>query len=415
MKNMKKMMTVLALVACMALCAITCAGCGNSEKKADAEIAPVHAVFVLGAHANSPVIRFDAVSDLLDRCVREDSTLTIICADGSPYVSAKASVPPMEEGLSPEKQKTIREENAAAVTAALEGTKAKSDHADYLRALSMASDDLASYNDGTEKVLVVMGSMLSDVKPLDFSSMVLNKVDSGAAVDGLSSAGAVPNFKDVTVHTYFMGSTVAPQKSLTDAEKDNLAGLYTGLFKAGGAKDVNVHPDLASESAYEGLPKVNVVPVMATDSVLSEKEVPDAVTLADSTLGFEPDSTAFTDTDKARSGVETLCAYMRQNPDCKALLVGTTAKWGDDSASIKLSYERGLAVKRLFTDAGISADRISVVGTGWHSCFYKNDGGPDALNEEIAPENRSTVWVRADSALAKQVMESTESKHYIRE
>ena len=80
---------------------------------------------------------------------------------------------------------------------------------------------------------------------------------------------------------------------------------------------------------------------------------------------------------------------------------------------IKLSYERGLAVKRLFTDAGITADRVSVIGTGWHSCFYKNDGGPDALNEEIAPENRSTVWVRADSALAKQVTESAEAKYYI--
>ena len=113
--------------------------------------------------------------------------------------------------------------------------------------------------------------------------MVLDKVDSVATVDGLTSSGAVPDFKDVSVHTYFMGSTIAPQKDLTDAEKDNLGKLYTELFKAGSAKGVNVHTDLPSETAYEGLPQVNVVPVLATDSVLSEKEVPDAVTLADCT------------------------------------------------------------------------------------------------------------------------------------
>ena len=322
MKNMKKMMMVLALVASMAICALSCAGCGNRDKTADAKITPVHAVFVLGAHSNSPVIRFNVISDLLERCVQEGSTLTVICADGSPYVSAKATVPAMAEGLSQNKKQSIRDENAAAITAALEDAKAKSAHADYLKALSIASDDLASYDDDKEKVLVVMGSMLSDVKPLDFSTMVLDKVDSAAAVDGLTSAGAVPGFKDVSVHTYFMGNTTAPQKDLTNAEKDILANLYTNLFKAGGAKEVNNHTDIPSKEVYEGLPKVNVVPVMATDSVLSEKEVPDAVTLADSTLGFEPDSTTFADADRPGPGW-SLCV-----PICVKIRTAKLCWWG---------------------------------------------------------------------------------------
>lgn len=411
---MKKMMVTLTLVVSMVLFAVICSGC-SSNKQTSAEATPVHAVLVLGAHSNSPVISFNEASDLLERCVQEGSTMTVICADGQPYVSVKATVPAMKKGLSKEKQKSIHDENATAMMSALEATKAKTAHADYLKALSMASDELASYQDDTEKVLVVMGSMLSDTKPLDFSSMVLDKVDSAATAEGLRNAGAVPDFKDVSVHTYFIGSTVAPQKELTKAEKDILVSLYTDLFKAGGAKDVTIHPNLAGEAIYEGLPKVNIVPVMATDSVISEKNVPDAVTLADSILGFNPDSTTFSNEEKAREGVKSLCAYMRDNSDCKALLVGTTAKWGDDAAAIKLSYERGLAVKRLFVESGIEDKRLSVVGTGWHSCFYKEDGGPNDLNEDIASGNRSTVWIREDSSLAKRIIDSAATEHFLRE
>ena len=120
--------------------------------------------------------------------------------------------------------------------------------------------------------------------------------------------------------------------------------------------------------------------------------------------GGKPGTAELLDGEAARKAVASVAEYMRGG-DISALLVGGTAHWGDMDDSIRLSYERGQAVKQLFVDAGVDARNLTVVGAGWLSCFYVNDLTESGeLDEALAPQNRACTWVKCGSELAGQVL-----------
>jgi outer membrane protein OmpA-like peptidoglycan-associated protein len=75
--------------------------------------------------------------------------------------------------------------------------------------------------------------------------------------------------------------------------------------------------------------------------------------------------------------------YMKSHPKCEILLSGHTDLKGTDRYCYRLSYNRAIAIKKVFVSAGIKSNRIKTIGYGKSNPVWK-----DEANEMQAKENR---------------------------
>ena len=116
------------------------------------------------------------------------------------------------------------------------------------------------------------------------------------------------------------------------------------------------------------------------------------------TVPFVPDTAELADPDAARQAVTELASTMADYPTSTVTLVGSTAgcPWREDHG-VSLGLERAQAVAKMLTNAGVSAERITVIGLGDQS----NDlvkHVPDILadgtqDKDAAQQNRRVVAV----------------------
>ena len=99
---------------------------------------------------------------------------------------------------------------------------------------------------------------------------------------------------------------------------------------------------------------------------------------------------------------------MKENPDISILIAATTADWGSSEYQSQLSSDRAAVIRKCFIDAGVEESRLSTIGLGSTSGFYKYDHNSDgSLNEEIASKNRSIVIMDQNSDRASQILEGS--------
>lgn len=401
-------------------------GCGDRTDSRTESDSPVHAVFVLGSTANTPVLNIPAAADLISRvCAQGGSTVSFLVADGQPYLFDEITAPEVDSSYSKTKQKQIIEARVAEMTSIVSEALAREPHADYLGAIEMAGRILQSFDDDYEKELVIFGSCLSDVEPLDFSKMYLDNIDTEQVMDTLRATDNIAKLEGCSVTVYNCGDVAAPQKTLSPAERKVLQQIWESILEAGGPETLIFATDLPTQLVYEGLPEVNTVPVVVESAALKEKEADaepvrapeaDAVVFDETVIRFEPGAATLVDPQAAMEAIHEVRQFMEDHPEKKALLVGCTARWGNEEDSLSLSFDRAAAIRSLFTDAGIRKDRLTILGTGWMSPFYKNDQAKDGgLDESIAPGNRSTVWIDAESGLAELVLNSNYADKFLTE
>lgn len=416
---MKKFANVFLTIGCLILSMFALTGCGGDGPKPTEETTPVHAVLILQPIATAPVVNVEAAEELLEKvCSVPGSSVSIIVADGSPWEYASVEPEDIDTSLSMDMQEQILEERVQELIAVATSAEAANAQTDLRRAVEMGARQLHSYNDNADLEMVICGSFVNTVTPIPMQDMVLSYMDVDSVINNLSEEGYIADLNSIKITAFNLGDTCGVQKNFSNKDKAALKEFWSQYFKAGNAVSVEFMNDLPSELTYEGLPEVSTVPVVEAGSVLQTLEVEDisgvdAVSFDETTIAFNAGTAELIDEKAAREAVSAVAEYMRRE-DVKALLVGGTAHWGDIGDSISLSYERGRVIEQLFADSGVDEQSLTVIGTGWLSCFYVNDLTVDGeLDENYAPQNRACTWVAADSELAKQVLNDEDYRNFI--
>ena len=78
--------------------------------------------------------------------------------------------------------------------------------------------------------------------------------------------------------------------------------------------------------------------------------------------------------DAARQALAEFAAFLKQNRDAQARLVGTVAHYGADAGDGGLSRLRAQRVRDVLVDLGVDGSRIVAHGAGWGP--FPTKGGP---------------------------------------
>lgn len=408
-KIIKKM---ILMIGCVGLAIFALTGCGNVESGK-----PVHAALILQPISTAPVVNVEAARDLLETVCREPGcTLSIIVADGQPWEYMTVEPDDIDKSLSSDMRNQILEERIRDLVTAATSAEAANPETDLRTAVEMGARQLHAYSDDARLEMVICGPFENTVAPIRMQDMTLSYMDIESTIDNLSDNGHVVDLKKISITGYNLGDTCEPQKKLSDKDKASLRAFWTAFFEAGNAEKVEFMSDLPSGATYEDAPETSTIPVVETGSALEalEKDMADAITFDETVIEFKKNTAELIHEDAARKKVSAVAKCMAKNHKMQAILVGSTAKWGALKDSIRLSFERAKVVKKLLVDAGVPEGNITVVGSGWLSCFYVNDQTQDgALNEDYAHLNRACTWVNRNSDLAEQIFNDPDYERFI--
>lgn len=407
---MKKNNKFVILLLCVVLIGNILTGCDSADQNRQEEKMPVHVVLIVQAVSTVPVLNLDPAAELIRKvCSISGSSIDIIVADGKPWKYASIMPEDIDLSLSRTMQDQILEERVQELTAIAVSAEAVNPESDLIKAIEMGARQMHSYQDG-EKQLIVCGSCINTVQPLPMQEMILSIMDIEAVIQNLMEESCIVDLSGINISLFYLGDTCGMQQTLPNQDKICLKNFWKEYLNAGHPESLTFYDDLPSEYIYEGLPEMSTVPVMESGSALKavteeEMEAVEVVSFDEQSIAFLPGSAELSDPDAASEAISVVAEYMKKT-NTNALLVGTTARWGNLSDSILLSYQRAVAIKSLFTERGVDQNNLTVIGTGWLSLFYQNDESADGgLDENIAPLNRACIWVRESTELAGKIWE----------
>lgn len=425
---MKK--TIISLALLLALC-FTFTGCGDLFHPTK-PTEPVATVLVLGAHSNYPYFgSFSYLTDSIYESCYTYGTVTIIVADGEPYVAADYNVKKPKANIDNSKRKMLAEENAATIIKKLYSFAAKTPEVDTLSALTIAGDKLNA-SDCSVKKVILDDSGLSSTGLLNFASSQLIEEDPANIVKQLEDRKALPNLSGVNLEVIGLGQTSGDQTALTTALKAQLTAIWQAILSSSGATvTINTTPLKATTESEQSLPAVSTITVIKDSLTLTvptyveetsveettpTEETPvtpietpvtpfieEVVRFDETSVKFKSNTAELADKDKATAALKPIGEILKNNPDLTVYLAGMTASTGGDGK--QLSLERAKTVKSLLLDMGAKEKQVSCVGLGRTENFLRvNDLDSDGnLVENKAKLNRAVFLFGSDSETAKKL------------
>ena len=323
---------------------------------------------VVGERSNVPSVQFpDAVESLITTAATDRQPITLIRIDGKPKVFhlKKFSTSDQNSGA-------ISDDISNYVTGVnelLDGPKmhAATPQTDVLTALSLAA--AATPTGGN---IIVIDSGLQTVAPLEYQVPGTLMSPPRDVVEFLHAQNMIPPLSGRHVLLSGLGYTAAPQPSLDQSERENVAAQWKAIVVAGGGC-ATVDPSPNTGAELPSLPAVTTVPQPAqpTFSNCGTTVLSDA-----GSVGFKDGLPSFRDPVAARSTLNRLAATLRQGTE-QITLIGSTSTEGGDAFNNTLSWKRATAVKAVLVSLGIPGGRIKVVGDGAHYPGRVPDIGPD--------------------------------------
>lgn len=425
---MKK--TIISLVLLLALC-FTFAGCCIFPTAEPIE--PVATVLIVGAHSNFPYQgNLSSLTDSIYESCYTYGTVTIVVADGEPYVAADYNVKKPKANVDKSKRKMLAEEKTATIVKKIFSCTAKTPELDTLSALALAADKLNA-SDCSVKKIILADSGLSTTGLLNFaSSQQLIEENPESIVEQLVDRKSLPNLSGVNVEVIGLGQTSGDQTSLTPSLKAQLTEIWQAILSSSGATvTINTTPLKAATESEQSLPAVSTITVIkdsltftvpsyieetSVEETMPTEETPvtpaettvtpvidEVVRFDETSIKFKSNTAELADKDKAAAALKPIGKILKDKPDLTVYLAGMTASTGGDGKH--LSLERAEAVKSLLLDMGANEEQISCVGLGRAENFLRvkdldNDGN---LVESKAKLNRAVFLFGADSDTAKKL------------
>jgi len=369
-----------ALVAIVVLAAVTpvLAACSDPPQPCST-VAKAGLAVAVGGRANSPEpVVPDRVGTLIDKAVTDGTGIDIIRVDGRPSIACAMSF--KSDAANPVARADDLNRFKRQARGAVNATRAKEPEANPLQALTLAAAAA-----GPRGTVVLLDSGVQTVAPLDFKVQGLLDADPEAVVRALSSDGYLPDLNGYTVVLAGIGYTAAPQSPLDDRRRANLVRIWEKIASAAGATVETVtSPNTAA--ALDNMPTVSPVAVPPTDVIRIGCNT-ESILSNDGTVGFLPDSTTFVNGGLARRALAEFAAFLKQNRDAQARLVGTVAHYGTDLGDGGLSRLRAQRVRDVLIDLGADGGRIVAHGAGWGP--FPTKGAPPSPADD--PRNRRVV------------------------
>lgn len=424
---MKK--TIISLALLLTLC-FTFTGCGDLFHPTE-PTEPVATVLVVGAHSNYPYLgSFSHLTDSIYESCYTYGTVTIIVADGEPYVAADYNVKKPKANVDKSKRKMLAEENAATIIKKLYTFTAQTAEVDTLSAVSLAADKLNS-SDCSVKQMIIDDSGISTTGLLNFASSQLIEEDPESIVKQLEDRKAIPTLNGVKVELIGLGQTSGDQTALTTALKAQLTAIWQAILSSSGATvTINTTP-LTIKDSKASLPAVSTITVIkdsltftvptyveetSVEETTPSEETPvtpietpvtpvidEVVRFDETSVKFKSNTAELADKEKAITALKPIGEVLQENHDVKVYLAGMTASTVGDGK--QLSLERAQTVKSLLLDMGAADTQVSCVGLGRTDNFLRvNDLDKDGnLVENKAKLNRAVFLFGSDSDTAKKL------------
>ena len=239
---MNKLITraVIALLI-LSFLILTLSGCDNSDS--DKEQPSVALAIVLGHHSNAYALNMSS-PDLISTVSKAtaDGFVSVICADGKPYVASADiyAVPEQYRQADPKKLEADARQKAAKILSSLVYVKAQNPELDTLAALSQAVRSLSSAPADSEKMIYVFDTGLSTTGVLDFRENLMS-ADPDAIADLLAERNAIPDFSGITVKWQQLGDVAPPQQSLSHAQIGSLGKIWNAIIEKGDRKSTRLN------------------------------------------------------------------------------------------------------------------------------------------------------------------------------
>jgi len=333
----------------------------------------------VGGRANAPApVVPDRVGQLIDKAVTDGTGIDVIRVDGHPSIACALSF--TSDAANPVARADDLNRYKQTARGILGATRAKEPEANPLQALVLASQAA-----GPGGPVVLIDSGLQTVAPLDFRAPGLLDADPDAVAKALSERGFLPDLKGHPVVLAGIGYTATPQSPLDEPRRANLVRIWQKIVTAAGATVETVTTPNTGD-APANLPAVSPVEVPPTDVIRIGCNT-DSILSNDGAVGFQPDSTTFLDSARARQALAEFAAFLTRNRDARASLVGTIAHYGTDDGDSGLSRQRAERVREVLVDLGVDGSRIAAHGAGWGP-FPSKDGPPSPADDQ---RNRRVV------------------------
>lgn len=408
---MKKIISIILMLACVITLVSTLAGCSGNGVKAPAEKAAV--CYVIANTANSKGLNFNSplVQDTVYSTVRNYGFIAVVNADGKPEIVHAASYDLEDKYKSASKEKLDMDARSKAtnIILSMQSIMADDPEVDYLESLRLAVRTLSSLEGYDSKTIVLMGTGLSTTGVMNFSNNLIS-AEPEMVINLLNEKSEIPDFKGITVYSQQLGDVAAPQQELTSAQRIKLEKIYGGIVETGGG--IFVYNEIIANPVDDTKQYPSVTPVkLPSDAPISFEEVvfeeenifEKPVFLTEEKIGFVADKDILLNPTEASEMLRPVAEYLASHPSISIVLAGTTAGDSDSDFTMTLSKQRAEAVKDALIDLGVSADRIITLGLGsekdpWHVYNAGYDGA-------AAAGNRKVVLLDASSERAASILE----------
>ena len=414
---MKKMIC-FALALMMLCCIFT--GCTPEENAAFVQPRNVACIFTVAN--NNPRVDTRMIDELSALPGLPGSTYAVINAEGQPRVICTGEIPDFSDrGYSKAMLERIQASIAADINGQIDAVQPCTPEVDLASALVLAVRTLrANAGEDRENLLVFYTSGISTAGLIDMTAVPVCQMDVDASVSALIDQLDL-NLESIDVVFYACGDVTGAQSSLSREEQTRLKFFYEKLFLGMGADCVEFMEDIPSGDGYDFDQTVTVMLTkdMSTGLTASvvDYQVLDAaddpfrdggiLSFDDQSVRFLPDSTELADLEAARDALDYVIQYMQDHPDFELLICGTTTSAGEEASCMVFSEGRARTIQDLLVSEGVSLARVHVVGCGYSSVLYIPDRLPGgALNEAVAPQNRSVKLVDYNSDTATQILAS---------
>ena len=401
---MKKVIAVVLTLSMLIIPLLMFTGCSGA--KADE---PKRAVcFVVGNTANSEGLNLKSklISDTVYDVIKNYGFIAAVSVDGNPEIvfMNDYNIKDKYKNASEERLAMDAEEKQYNTLIAIQGIIANDEEADYLKALTLAVETLASLDGYESKEIIVLGTGLSTIGIMDFRNNLLS-AEPETVVDQLEERKAIPDFSGMTVSWQHLGKVAYPQQSLTPSQLSRLEEIYKCLITRGGGefnpKDMPTNP--VEQADY---PAVSLVELPSDTPIAFEMQnsmnFNTPVSLSEEQVTFVADKADYLKPDEATATIKPIAEYMlNDDKSITLLLVGCIAGDTNSDFGDELSQSRANKVKNTLVELGVPESRLIAKGMGCSDPWHVKGVGYEG---KLASQNRKVVLLDATSDTAKQIL-----------
>ena len=406
-----KGLIVSAIGALMIGCSLT--GCGSEITKTVSAAENSNFIAIVGNHSGSLKPTYSTSKSAVMGACKAEGTVAVIVADGEPYLATGdyIDIPKQQNNLSSSKLKQIYTSQTEQIMTLMETSYAKTEEVDLLKALSLCAREAQSsqFSGGSTEIYIYDAGV--STKYLNMTMLDLEYVDANSVVAILEEKGMIPDLTGLgTIHWFNLGDV---DYEISNAQIEGMRKIWTEIIEAGGGQ-VKFYTDPSTTEFDIDLPYVSEIPY-TVDPIAPGKTRPkeiekidNPIVFTESEIGFEPGAVTFIEEDRAEETLSTVTSFLKENESVCILIASTTADWGTTEYQSNLSADRAATIRKCLIDKGIAESRLSTIGLGSTSGFYKYDHNQDgSLNDEIASKNRSIVIMDLNSKRAQQILAGT--------